>query len=522
MERKQINRYSPRVCTANEMRELDRYATEKTGISGLVLMENAAISCVRALEERFSLEKTSFAVFCGKGNNGGDGFAIARHLFNKGAEVYVYLTNGSDFSGDALENYRIIRSLGLNVIEIDGEELLPNFVKSADCVIDAILGTGISGAPRGFAAAAIAEINKYSRFTLSVDVPSGINSDSGDVRGEAVRADVTVTFAACKRGMYLYPAAEYFGKTILADISVPAIAGNSLGRCYASERRSVCEAFPKRRDNSHKGDYGKILIIGGSVGMSGAAAMAARASLRCGAGLVTVAVPRSVNDIIQQKIDEVMTLPLPETDGGISFEALETLAERANKCDAVLIGVGIGRKEETVKLICELLPKLSVPTVVDADGLYAVSQNTEVIKKCSCKLVLTPHTQEMSILSGIASDIIERKRFEVSTEFVAENGVTLILKGHHTIITASDLTATVNTSGNSGMAGAGSGDVLAGMTVAFLARGLDPYTAAVTGTYLHGEAGDYAKERLGKDAMTAGDIIEAISHILPVEKDRSL
>ncbi len=518
MERKQINKYAPMVCTAQEMRALDRYAIEKTGISGIVLMENAALSCVRFLEERFDVEKTSFAVFCGKGNNGGDGFAVARHLFNKGAEVYVYLTNGSSFEGDALSNYRILRALGVTVIEIDSEEYLANFVKSADCVIDAILGTGISGAPRGFAQDAIEAINKYSKFTLSVDLPSGINSDNGDVQGAAVKADATVTFQAYKRGTFLYPAAEYFGEVVLADISVPKLAECMCSGTFAADERSVWENFPKRKDNSHKGDYGKIMIIGGSVGMAGAVAMSAKAALKMGAGLITTAVPSSINGIIQAKIDEVMTLPLPEEKGGIAYEAVHVIAEKANACDAVLIGPGLGRSDSTIAFVNELLPRLTVPTVVDADGIYAVSKNVQMLERCQCDLLLTPHTKELEYLTGILAEDIEKRRFEVSGEFASKNRVTLILKGHHSIITAPDLDITVNTSGNSGMAGAGSGDVLSGMAVALLARGMDPYTAAVTAAYLHGRAGDLAAERYGKDAMCAGDIISAVPHILPVEK----
>lgn len=517
MERKPINKYSPKVCTAYEMRALDSYAIEKTGIDGIVLMENAALSCVRALENRFDTENTSFAVFCGKGNNGGDGFSVARHLFNKGAEVCVYLTNGTDFEGDALTNYRILRSLGVTVIELDGAELLPNFVRSADCVVDAILGTGISGAPRGFARDAIEAINKYSKFTLSVDVPSGVNSDSGDVRGVAVKADVTVTFAAYKRGTFLYPAADFFGEVILADISIPKSAEAVSGSCYAADMRSVSEVFPKRYDNSHKGDYGRIMIIGGSVGMAGAVSMSAKAALRCGSGMITVAVPEDINDIVQGKIDEVMTIPLRSDLGGICATEADRLIARANACDAVLIGPGLGRNEGTVEFVRKLLSGLTVPTVVDADGIYALSRNRATLGDLRCELILTPHTKEMEYLTGIPSEDIERKRFEVSGEYAAQNGVTLILKGHHSIITAPDLTVTVNTSGNSGMAGAGSGDVLSGMAVSLLARGLDTYTAAVSAAYLHGMAGDFAAQRYGRDAMCAGDIIDSISHILPVE-----
>lgn len=518
MTRKSVNIGAPHICTAAEMRTLDRMSTEAVGIDSLVLMENAALATVSVLADRFDIKNTSFALFCGKGNNGGDGFAIARHLFNKGAEVLVYLTSGSMFEGDALTNYRILRSLGVTVIELDNSEYLKGFIKSADCVIDAILGTGISGAPHGMAAYAIEAINEYAEFVLSVDVPSGINTDNGDVRGDAIKADITVTFAAYKRGMFLYPAADYTGEIILKDISIPKfIEDTNGGRCFLSTLEGVKSVFPKRKDNSHKGDYGKIMVIGGSVGMAGAVAMSAKAALRCGAGLITAAIPASINNIIQEKIDEVMTIPLPEDGGRISKSAAERLARRANVCDAVLFGPGLGRSDSLTDFAEEFLPLLTVPTVIDADGLFAVSKLPELLSNCRAEIIMTPHSHEMGYLTGKTAEEVEKDRFGVAASFAAKNGITLILKGHHTIITAPDGDSTVNATGNSGMAGAGSGDVLSGIITALVARGMLPYDAAVSAVFLHGLAGDFAAEKLGKDAMCAGDIINAIPHILPVE-----
>ncbi len=519
MDRKPVNEGAAHICTAAQMHAVDAAAAETAKIPGIVLMENAALACVAELSKSFDFRKTSFAVFCGRGNNGGDGLAIARHLFNKGAEVYVYLTSGTEFSGDALTNYEIVRALGIAVIEIENPALLKNFVKSADCVVDAILGTGMRGAARGGAEAAIKAINEYARYVLSVDMPSGADSDSGEVLGAAVKADKTVTFAAYKRGMFLYPAADYCGEKVLADISVPEyIMEVKAGRCYAADGAAVARVFPKRRNNSHKGDYGKIMIVGGSVGMAGAVTMSAKAALRFGTGLITAAVPASVNNIVQNKIDEVMTLPLPEEGGRISRNAAERLAKRANLCDAVLIGPGMGRSESVYAFMADFLPRLEVPSVVDADGIYAIARNDGLLARCAVKPVLTPHSQELSYLTGRSAEEIESARFSVSADYSAKNGVTLILKGHHTIITAADGDCTVNTTGNPGMAGAGSGDVLAGMATALLARGMDTYDAAVCAVYLHGAAGDYAAAQYGADAMCANDIISSVCHILPVEK----
>ncbi len=519
MGRKAVNIGAEHICTASQMRSIDRMTIDTTGISGIVLMENAAIACVYELEKKFDIRNTSFAVFCGKGNNGGDGFAIARHLFNRGAEVYVYLTSGSDFSGDALTNYKILRTLGVTVIDADNESYLKNYVKSADCVIDAILGTGISGEVRGMAREAISAINKYAKFVLAVDIPSGVNSDTGEVMPEAVKASVTVTFAAYKRGMFLYPAADFMGELVLRDISVPPLIMELKGgNCFAASSEGVNAVFPERYDNSHKASYGKLMIVGGAVGMAGAVSMAAKAALSCGVGLITAAVPASINNIIQQKIDEVMTLPLPEEGGRIARNSAERLAKRANLCDAVLLGNGIGRSEGVTEFVREFLPRLTVPVVIDADGIYALSKCADLLERCSVDIILTPHSQEMGYLIGATFGEVDADRFSVAEQYAAKNGVTLILKGHHSIIAAPDGTITVNTTGNSGMATAGSGDVLAGMTAALLARGVEPYASAVAGCYLHGAAGDFAAESVGADAMSAGDIISAIRHILPVEK----
>lgn len=518
MDTKPINIGAAHICTAPQMRLVDAAAMETARIPGIVLMENAALACVNELHSRFDFKNTSFAVFCGKGNNGGDGLAVARHLSNKGAEVYVYLTSGTEFAGDAGKNYDIVRALGIPVIEIENPSLLKNFIKSADCVVDAMLGTGLKGAARGMTAESIRAINEYSKFVLAVDIPSGVDSDSGEVLSDAVKADVTVTFAAYKRGMFLYPGANFCGKLVLYDISVPDyIMEVKGGRCYATDFEGIKRVFPKRADNSHKGDYGKIMVIGGSVGMSGAVAMSAKAALRCGAGLITAAVPASINNIIQNKIDEVMTLPLPEEGGRISRNTAERLAKRANLCDAVLLGPGLGRSEGVTGFVAAFLQHLTVPAVIDADGIYAVSKNLPALEKCNSEIIITPHSQELGYLTGKTAEEIEKSRFHISAEFAAKNGLTLILKGHHTIITAPDGDVNVNMTGNAGMAGAGSGDVLAGMCTAFLARGMNAYDAAVSAVYLHGAAGDYAAKKRGMDAMCAGDIISSIHHILPVE-----
>ncbi len=519
MERKRVNFRAEHICRASEMRSVDQMTIDTTGISGIVLMENAAVSCVAEIEKRFDIKNTSFAVFCGKGNNGGDGFAIARHLFNKGASVYVYLTSGSDFSGDALTNYKIIRTLGVTVIEVEDEQYLKNFVKSADCVIDAILGTGISGSPEGIVKASISAICEHAEYVVAVDIPSGVDATTGEIRATAVKADLTVTFGAYKRGMFLYPGKAQVGEVVLKDISIPELIWELKGgNTYLTSGEGVSDIFPKRCDNSHKADYGKLMVIGGSVGMAGAVSMASKGALRVGVGIITTAVPQSINSIIQQKTDEVMTIALPEENGRIVPNIAERLAKRASMSDAVLLGNGMGRSEAVIEFVREFLPRLTVPVVIDADGIYAISKCEGLLEKARCDIILTPHSREMGYLVGKTADEVDADRFGISEEFAVKNRVTLILKGRHSIITAPDGTQNVNPTGNSGMATAGSGDVLAGMTAGLLARGLKPFDACVLGAYLHGKAGDKASELLGKDFMSATDIIDAICHILPVEK----
>ncbi len=518
MERKPVNKASHYIMTKEQMRACDEGAIESTGIPSIVLMENAALSVVDVIRERFPEKDTSFAIFAGKGNNAGDGFAIARHLYNMGYDVSVYLTQGSFFDGDANTNYRIIRSLGILVIDVAGEEYIKNYIESADCVIDAIFGTGLSGSPRGVSADAISAINKYSKFTISVDIPSGVDANTGEIFSEAVKADMTVTFQAFKRGLLLYPGAENTGEIILKDIGIPKyILESRGGRMFAPTYKDIQNAIPKRHDNSNKSDYGKLFVIGGSVGMAGAVSLSLKASLRCGIGLVTAAVPQSINNIIQTKIDEAMTMPLPDKLGKITAEMWDKVANRANKCDAVLIGPGIGRGEEVTEFIVNFLKALTVPVVIDADAIYALSKRKDVIKEIATDIIITPHSKEMEYLTGIDVETIEKDRPGAAIDTAKELGLTLVLKGHHTIVAAPDGDSSVNLTGNSGMAGAGSGDVLSGMIGAFLAKGMMPYSAAVSGVYLHGMAGDKAMEELGKESMNATDIIDSICRILPVE-----
>ena len=514
-----------KVCTAQQMRNLDRAAEELGGIPGIVLMENAALACVQEILKR---KPKSVGIFCGKGNNGGDGLAIARHLKNRGIDTAVYFVCGTDYQGDALINYEIYTNMGGKSIELTRQTFFEYHNIRHDLLVDAIFGTGFSGEPRGIAGEVIEEINRLPIPVLSVDIPSGISADDGAAASAAVHADVTVTFAAYKRGLLLYPGADYAGEIILADISIPQyIMEQQNVTVSLLDRTTARELMPRRSAYSQKGDYGKILIIGGSKGMSGAVAMAAQSALKCGAGLILAGAPQSINPILEQKLTEPMTLSLPEQDGKLSRDAIPAILEKLSWCDSVLIGPGMGQSEDTAEILAQVFAKSSAPVVVDADALNLLSRHMDYLDACSAGLVLTPHSMEFSRISGLTLPEIEASRLTASEAFAQEHGVTLILKGPHTVITAPDGEQRINTTGNPGMASGGSGDVLAGMIAAFLARGLQEADAAALAVYLHGATGDLAARRLGEDSMSAMDLISEIpaaikNLILPVENQHQI
>lgn len=516
-----------KACYAEEMRAVDRAASELGHIPGIVLMENAALACVNELKKSHELRGASVAIFCGRGNNGGDGLAIARHLHNLGAAVSVFLVSGNAFSGDAEINYDIVTAMGLAVDTVTDTDGLDYVIRSFDIVVDAILGTGIRGTVRGMAYDVIRLINENAEYVLSVDVPSGIDSDSGDICGVAVNADKTVTFAAYKIGMLMYPAADCVGEVIVDKISMPEIAVTSQNpQINVTDAEFVRSLLPPRRNNSQKGDYGRLLIIAGSRGMSGAAYLAAEAAKRSGAGLVTLACCESISGALEAKTTEVMTLSVDDEDGHIAASAAERIAPYADRAAAVLIGPGLGRSEAASSVVRSVLARSRVPVIVDADAINAVAAERDMLSDCACDLIFTPHAAEMARLTGLEISYIEENRIEVSREFAEENGAVLLLKGHHTIVTDRSLAQYINITGNPGMASGGCGDVLAGITAAFAARGMGCAEAAAAAAYIHGLAGDIAAKRLGQESLSAGDLLrtlpETFCRILRVDKRRDM
>ena len=356
-----------------------------------------------------------------------------------------------------------------------------------------------------------------------MDIPSGIDADSGEICGICVRADKTVTFAAYKIGMLLFPAADYVGDVIVADISIPSyILDDEDITVNVTDDEFVRANFPKRTNNSHKGSYGKVLVIAGSEGMTGAAYLASQTAMLAGSGLVFLAAPKGVNPALEAKTTEVMTIPLDDRDGHLSSGAIDEILQKSESVDAVLVGPGLGRSEDIAVILEALLEYSKVPVVIDADGINAAAGNMDMLSKSSCPLVFTPHMAEMSRLTGLDTEYIETNRLISAKEFAEEYGAAVILKGHRTVVTAPDGIQYINTTGNSGLATGGSGDVLAGLVVSLIAAGADETTASAMAVYIHGRAGDIAAKETGEASLTASAVMaavpRAICQILQVEK----
>lgn len=512
-----------KACTAAQMRAVDKAAFERGCVPGIVLMENAALSCIDELFKDFpDIKKKRIAVFCGKGNNGGDGLCIARHLFNRGVYVSVFLAGSDDYTQDAGINYDILSRMPVEITLLDDSAMLEYIIPSFDIVIDAIYGTGIHGIVRSPGYEIIEAINKYAAYVMSVDIPSGINADTGEVCGVCIKADKTVTFGAYKLGMLLYPGADFTGEIVVKGISIPQyIIDESPSKIYVSDKLFAKKAFPKRVNNSQKGDYGKVFIIAGSKGMTGAAYLSSLAALNTGSGLITLGIPESLNPVLESKTTEVMTYPLADNNGRLSRECIPAVLEQVKKSDAVLIGPGLGQGDDIYYILKAVLENSFSTVIIDADGINVLSKHIDILSAAKCNIILTPHCMEMSRLTGIGIDEIEKNRIGICSDFADRYGVTLILKGHHTLVTAPDQTQYINITGNSGLATGGSGDVLAGIILSLTGRGMSEEKAAALGVYLHGAAGDIAAEKYGENSMTPTNVVECISsavtQILQVE-----
>jgi ADP-dependent NAD(P)H-hydrate dehydratase / NAD(P)H-hydrate epimerase len=523
-----------KVTTAKEMQDIDRIAIEKYGISGALLMERAGRAVAEKINELFfqksevnqlinnDILRTTIIILCGGGNNGGDGLVIARLLHNQGRDVKVFLASRpAELKGDAKVNYNSAIKFRVKIYPIN-KFLTSRFtpLTSRFFIVDALLGAGLSNEVRAPLSDVIKKINRMSSPVVSVDIPSGISSDTGQIMGSAVKAHHTVTFGLPKRGHLLYPGAEYTGNLHIAEIGFPRnLLESKKIRVNLVQKRDVISLMPERPAYSHKGSYGHVLLVAGSRGKTGAALMAAKACLRTGAGLVTIGIPETLINAFQSRVTEEMILPLPDKgDGTLALKAADTILEFIKKRANVLaIGPGLSVDKEITKLVCLLISKSRVPVVIDADGINAIAGKTGLLKKSMSPVILTPHSGEMARLlshgAEVKSSEIERDRISAAVSFARRTNTYLVLKGVPTVTATPDGNAFINSTGNPGMAKAGTGDVLTGMISALLAQGLTPRDASVLGVYMHGHIGDIMAEKKGKQSLIASDIINAIPSV---------
>ncbi len=515
-----------KILTAEQMREVDGITIEKLGVPGAVLMENAGIGVVRAMDEVFGpLAVHRIAIFCGKGNNGGDGFVVARQLFMRGlSPAVVLLADPAGIRGDALINYEILVKSGRAPYVVrDLNEWLalkPELLRST-LLVDAILGTGLTGVVQGFLCEILRDINDSFAGVpmVAVDIPSGMSSDAEAVQpGECLRADLTVTFTAPKAGQILSPDSERLGDLRVAPIGTPPEVYESRDDFFLNlvTPQQLAPFVAARPRASHKGDFGHVLVIAGSRGKTGAAAMAGQAALKAGAGLVTVATSESALPVVAGFFPELMTEPLPETEtGGISARALDTrFSVVAGNKDVLALGPGLGTHPDTVAFVRRVTAERSVPVVLDADALNAFSGAPELLAGGKAPLVLTPHPGEMARLLDTSTSDVQARRTEVARNFARERGVFVILKGFRTLLAAPSGQVYVNPTGNPGMASGGTGDVLTGLLAGLLAqfyRPDDPEARLVqvlcAAVYLHGLAGDLARAETGEKSLVATDLV---------------
>ncbi|MBE3130323.1 MAG: NAD(P)H-hydrate dehydratase [Acidobacteria bacterium] len=503
-----------KILTAREMKEIDRIAIEEIGIPGTVLMENAGLRIVRALKGRFPKpEDETIVIVAGKGNNGGDGLVVARHLFNSGAAPEVLLLAAKEeVKGDAAVNLAVVLKLGIPVTEIrTPAEWKKARVKvfHATVLVDALFGTGLLKPLDGLFALAVEDMNKSAAFKVAVDIPSGLSSDTFEMIGPCVKADLTVVLAAPKIAHIFPPAAEWIGDLVVAPIGIPPFLFDKPElKLELVEGKTVLPFFGKRNRDTHKGSYGHLLIFAGSLGKTGAAVLAGKAALRTGAGLVTVATAQSALPMVARSMAELMTEPLAETAGRtIAKEALPRALELVNGKSAVLLGPGLSTNPSTAEFVLGLLPKLKVPAVIDADGLNIIAAKPDILRRLSAPTVLTPHPGEFARLVGRSVAEVLKHRLELVPEFAAKFGVTVVLKGYRTLIAAPDGRVFVNPTGNPGMATGGTGDVLGGIIASQVIQEKDFLGAVLSAVYAHGLAGDIAAERVGEKSLTAGDLI---------------
>jgi ADP-dependent NAD(P)H-hydrate dehydratase / NAD(P)H-hydrate epimerase len=488
-----------KIATTQIMRNIDQYCINVLGIPGIVLMENAALKIVKNIPEG----SKNFVIVCGSGNNGGDGFAVARHLLNRGNHVEIFFLGTEDnMSSDALVNINILKNMGVIIIKINNNEdleILREKIIDNETTIDAIFGTGLSRKVEGIYSLVISIINENSKYILSIDVPSGFDCNSGKVMGNCIKSNKTVTFELYKKGFLGYESDSLTGEIVIEKIGIPSSVIEKFHENeYIMDIDFIKKLIKKRNKYSHKGDYGRTLILAGSPGFTGAAYISTQAAVRSGAGLVTLCCDSSIQNILSTKLVEAMTSSTNDESG------LDSLITKSN---CIAIGPGLGNNNNTLKLLEKVLLNSKCPVVIDSDGLNVLEGNLEILKNKKSQIVLTPHMGEMARISGFSIDEINENKIDIAKEFARKYDVVLLLKGFNTIITDGK-TLQINPTGSSAMASGGMGDCLTGIIASFISQGYDIFTAACVGAYIHGYCGDKLSKKLF--CVNANHILESL------------
>jgi len=503
-----------KIVRAKEMERIDRRTIRDYRIPGRVLMERAGLAVTRRIVEDTSPETTAVVV-CGKGNNGGDGLVVARELRRAGRPVVVMLlADPGDLSGETAENLTAAERFGVPVRVCTRRFALPKARPAV--VVDAMLGTGLSSPLRGIFLRAAEGINRSGLAVYAVDIPTGISSDTGAILGTAVKARCTVTFGLPKRGHILYPGAGYTGRLHIADIGFPsALLEDPAIAVATTEESDVARALPPRPPDAHKGSCGRVLLVAGSRRMTGAAIISALAAFRSGAGLVTVASTRSALKAFPSDLMEAITIPLPESPGGaIDPAGIDAVIQAARNASAVAVGPGLSREPEIDDLVEALIARVTAPLVIDADGINALEGKIGLLAERKRKnLVLTPHPAEMGRLMGKTTVQVQSDRMGMVEDFFRRTGQTVVLKGPNSLVGDPAGRMYVNTTGNDGLATAGSGDVLTGILVTLLAQKMRPVAAARTAVWIHGRAADHAVSETPKRSLMARDVLEVLPSV---------
>lgn len=510
-----------RLLTSEEMKLVEQYAT-RYGLSYKVMMENAGTACARNIRSKIETDglfkSKSIVVVCGKGNNGGDGFVIARKLRESGYNVTVVLSSGYPVSQEATYMYKLILDQGIKTVWYDGDSQTAfDIIKNADVIVDAVFGFSFYGELSSEMKQLFSEMSAARGIKFSVDVPSGVYCDSGNCDEGCFRTDYTVAISALKPAHIIEPAASCCGDIIIANIGIPEESYKNVDNAlYTYSKSETRLLFPERKTDSHKGSFGHLLCICGSRAMAGAPVLAASAALRSGAGLVTLAFPESLYNTVSVKLTEALLMPLAENDAGtLSAKCLSSLLAELPKYDAVVIGCGLGVNEDTASVLRAVIENSNVPVIADADALNIIAKEPAIIENAKCDVILTPHIGEMARLTKLDKELIINDKVNVALNFSRKYKAAVVLKSANTVVTFADNSkAYINNTGNSGLSKGGSGDVLAGLIGGFAVQDFTLQDAVTAAVYVHGYTADSVAERTSKSGMLPTDIVSELAYSL--------